>query len=223
MPSSKPSRPSSRQGEFRPAPITSIVVVIPARNEADTIASTLTSVDEASNRLPSIPVDVVVACDRCTDDTEVKSKQVRARNCVIHVVESTLWRTVGEVRAAGVRHALLRARKRNASLPSLWIANTDADTSVGPRWLVDQLRFANSGVDAVAGIVDLRPDASLADLTLRVFHEMYATNRHRHGHGHGHGHAHGHVHGGQFRCPSIRICKRRRIYPVPPNPGPAHV
>ena len=187
MPQSEPPRSRSRQGENRPTPISSIVVVIPARNEADTIVSALTSVDEASEMLPSIPVDVVVACDRCTDDTALKSKTVRARNCVIHVVESTGWRTVGEVRAAGVRQGLLRATKRNVSLPSVWIANTDADTSVGPRWLVDQLRFANSGVDAVAGIVDLRADGSLSDLTVKVFHEMYSSNRHGHGHGQGHG------------------------------------
>ena len=203
MPQSEPPRSRSRQGENRPTPISSIVVVIPARNEADTIASALTIVDEASEMLPSIPVDVVVACDRCTDDTALKSKTVRARNCVIHVVESTGWRTVGEVRAAGVRQGLLRATKRNVSLPSVWIANTDADTSVGPRWLVDQLRFANSGVDAVAGIVDLRADGSLSDLTVKVFHEMYSSNRHGHGHGQGHGQGDGHVHGANL---GVRAC-----------------
>lgn len=169
--------------------ISSIIVAIPARNEQEMISTALACVDEACGFLPSeFTVDVVVACDRCTDRTASLARTFSGRRCTVHVVESDAWRTVGEVRRAAISRALKTTHRRRP-LSSVWIANTDADTSVGTRWLVDQLAYANNGIDAVAGVIDLRDDADMSDLTVKVFGEMYTVESH--GYGDGHSHVHG--------------------------------
>jgi hypothetical protein len=55
-------------------------------------------------------------------------------------------------RALGVQLALERYE---GSRKLCWLANTDADCEVPVTWLQDQVEYANAGVAAVAGIIDV--------------------------------------------------------------------
>jgi len=176
------ARPLSPHGHS----VQHVAVIIPARNEADTILGTLASVDAARRRLrPSVTSSCVVVLDDCTDNTEhlVGRHLDRELDSSTLVVHSDA-RNVGAARALGAAAAFDGMRRHRAMPATTWLASTDADTLVPPHWLHEQIRLANRGVDAVAGIVAL---ATSVDRRLRTrFDEMYLL---------GHDGTHGHVHG----------------------------
>ena len=84
---------------------------------------------------------VVPVLDACSDDSgEVApgALEVTARN-------------VGTARAVGFAEVLRREAGRPAG--ELWLATTDADSTVPADWLAEQLRLARGGVEVVAGTV----------------------------------------------------------------------
>ncbi len=117
-----------------------LAVVIPARDEAATLAACLRSVTAAANAV-ALPVEVIVVADRCGDATAELARSLGAT--VLEIAAGN----VGRARAAGCDHAL----RENPD--SWWLANTDADSIVPPGWLVGQVRHAVDGVDVVAGTV----------------------------------------------------------------------
>ena len=119
-----------------------VAVVVPAYNEAATIGACLTSIAVAAAACP-LPVEIVVVADSCDDATAAIAAAAGAR--VVEVQE----RNVGRVRAAGCRAAM-----RNGP-EGLWLANTDADSTVPPDWLTRQLAYATDGADMVAGVVGI--------------------------------------------------------------------
>ena len=127
-----------------------LAVVIPARNEAERLAACLHSVREAVARLRDehrrLTVRVVVVLDSCTDD----SHEVAARFPEATLVH-TAYANVGAARATGARWALQALR---GVAEHTWIANTDADSTVPPGWLVDQLALAHGGADLTLGAVE---------------------------------------------------------------------
>jgi hypothetical protein len=60
---------------------------------------------------------------------------------------------------------------RLASVPAsrTWLLSTDADSTVPPSWVVNHLRFAESGSDAVAGTVGLDATGRLDPSVLRRY------------------------------------------------------
>jgi Glycosyl transferase family group 2 len=66
----------------------------------------------------------------------------------------------------------------------IWLANTDADTHVGDDWIAVQLRLADQGVTAVAGIVHLASGGCAA--AHEIYRDTYLTSAdgtHSHVHG----------------------------------------
>ena len=111
--------------------IRAVHVVVPARNEAQTLPATLTALERARERLlalrPEIRVDVTVALDRCEDNS---AGIVRAHRRVGWIQLGA--GDVGRARAVGVAWA----RAGSPVEPgAAWIANTDADSQVPPDWL----------------------------------------------------------------------------------------
>ena len=153
--------------------ITSVAVVIPAFNEAGSIAACLTSVQAAATAC-AVPVSVVVVADSCTDATA----QIAASHGA-EVVEVAV-RNVGAARAAGCDAALQHGAK------GLWLANTDADSLVPPDWLARQCEYAAAGVDAVAGTVAVT-DWQEWPPELRVHYENFYAGARRDGRHHIHG------------------------------------
>lgn len=156
----------------------SVGVVIPARNEEATIVacilSVLTSLSEAG-----ASHWVVVVADGCTDRTVEWARRTLGNSGeVIEVAVSS----AGASRREGVARVL---RHWNTVDPSsIWLANTDADTTVSEDWIGVQLGFADDGITAVAGIVHLDSAGSAA--AHHVYRNTYVTDAdgtHDHVHG----------------------------------------
>lgn len=154
-----------------------IMVAIPARNEARTIAACIESIDTASQRMDAA-VLVVVAADSCIDSTASTARSVPVIGCDVEVIEGR-WGRAGAARAAAVDHGL-------AMLPSdrpSWIANTDADCVVPATWLETQIVLA-AHVEAIGGIVQLDPESTEVAL-LAAFEASYQLHGDHHPHVHG--------------------------------------
>ncbi|MGE8590565.1 MAG: glycosyltransferase [Alcaligenes sp.] len=149
-----------------------IGICIPAHNEERHITACLRSVLRAARHpnLRAEAVRVVVVLDHCVDRTAqligawpVHSLAIGARN-------------VGVARAQGA-HDLLLAGAR-------WLAFTDADTRVSPRWLVDQLSLNAEVVCGTVGVAGWREHGVRAAQARRTFTRQYQDrDGHRHVHG----------------------------------------
>ncbi|WP_017935953.1 glycosyltransferase [Nocardioides sp. Iso805N] len=132
--------------------ISELHVVVPVHDEEALLPRCLTAIGQAVEevrRRPRMPrVEVTVVLDSCTDG----SASVATRHGATCV--SVDSRSVGGARAAGVADV---ARRTGGTSPaSVWLATTDADSSVPPSWLTAQLDLARDGVELMVGRV--RPD-----------------------------------------------------------------
>lgn len=156
-------------------PVDQVLVVVPAHDEEEWIADCLRALAVAAARV-DVPVRVLVVCDDCQDRTAdiCAAQGVPALSIHAH--------SVGIARRRGIAEGL----KDLGQLARVWIANTDADSLVPASWLVDQLRLANLGADAVVGLVSLRrgTDPAVSD----AFEWAYAQGQRADG-------THAHVHG----------------------------
>lgn len=149
-----------------------IGIVIPAHNEAETIADCLASVKVAISQLPStIATQVVVVLDDCNDGTLdlVKAAKVDYLSCEYHCV--------GQVRDLGIRYAISQGAN--------WLACTDADTIVEPDWLLQQVSHVNhQPTDMICGVVSVDSWAHLTPQTQEQYLAHYQDKMgHRHIHG----------------------------------------
>jgi hypothetical protein len=120
-----------------------VVVIVPAHEEREQLPGCLAAIAAAAGVAAPTPVRVVVVADSCTDDT---AELAAAAGADVVTVRA---RNVGLARAAGVAHAL------HDGAEGLWLATTDADTRVPPRWLRWQLEHADAGADLLAGTVEV--------------------------------------------------------------------
>lgn len=155
-----------------------VVVAVPARDEAATIAACLRSIDDAARR-SGAEVITVVAADSCSDGTAALANHLRFRYSRLVVVDGG-WGCAGAARAAAVDTALAGISARPEKV---WIANTDADCAVPPDWLSLQLDLGRFH-QAIGGVVELDSAACPIPL-LAAFRHTYRLD----------GAAHGHVHG----------------------------
>jgi glycosyltransferase involved in cell wall biosynthesis len=157
-----------------------VAVIVPARDEAQLIGRSLASIARArracrrrlGSRVPGFTT--IVVADGCTDATASIARRFGV------VVLETPAIGVGAARALGVAAALERI---DSSPERVWLANTDADSSVHSRWILEQVEHADAGADIYLG--DVRPDFD--DLSPEQRAAWLAT--------HEHGRPRGHVHG----------------------------
>lgn len=137
-----------------------VCVVVPAHNEARRIRRCLRALKDAARRV-SVPVDLMVVCDACRNNTATHCAAQGVR--VVHIGVAC----VGVARGVGVAALLRNVR----DLDGVWLANTDADSVVSASWLRDQIVLADLGNDAVIGTVSLRRHHRPG--LLRAFHLQY--------------------------------------------------
>jgi cellulose synthase/poly-beta-1,6-N-acetylglucosamine synthase-like glycosyltransferase len=166
--------------------ITRVAVIVPARDEAALIERCLAAVHRTLVHVSGMQLAawIVVVADRCRDRTAAIARRAlgRWRTHAGTVLEIDVG-SVGHARAAGVA-AVLAGWGRD--LQSMWLANTDADTTVSSTWMAQQLVAAESGFAAVAGVVDVKSFPGQAALVRARFHETYeipAQGPHLHVHG----------------------------------------
>ncbi|HEY0201286.1 MAG TPA: glycosyltransferase [Burkholderiaceae bacterium] len=149
-----------------------IGVCIPAHDEETHIGRCLESVICAAQHpgLQGEQIKVVLVLDSCTDATA----SIAAQWSVIPLATSAC--NVGRARGLGAELLL--------GLGARWLAFTDADSRVSPRWLVDQLSL---GADVVCGTVEVLdwaahgPQARNARTRFEVSYADRDGHRHVHG------------------------------------------
>jgi hypothetical protein len=162
------------------ARIEAVGIVVPARDEQDRIAHCLRALAAAANRLPpTVAVAVCLVADRCRDATVPVARSAWAGRPGLEVVRNETGLTVGRLRDHGARTLL---RRLPATRERTWLLHTDADTVVPPSWVLDHLRHADNGADAVAGSVDLDEPHALPPEALCRYAEVVADGSRRHRH-----------------------------------------
>jgi glycosyltransferase involved in cell wall biosynthesis len=92
-------------------------------------------------------VRIIVVLDCCTDETAARTVALlRATDRLVAISE----RNVGAARCTGFAHALAMT---SAPLDKVWLATTDADSTVRSDWLARQLRWRDRGFAGVAGTI----------------------------------------------------------------------
>jgi glycosyltransferase involved in cell wall biosynthesis len=163
--------------------IGAIGVAVPARDEGPGIGGCIASIADAV-AATTVPAVVVVAADSCRDDTVETARRVGDRRDLDLEVVACRCGSAGLARKHAVGHLVELLTITGVTPASTWIACTDADTTVPTDWLDRQLAWAARGFDAVAGLVDLPPDAPPE---LRAaFHDAVRAVGSRYGHSHVH-------------------------------------
>lgn len=163
--------------------LAAIGVVIPARNEQERVDGCLAAVTASAARLrrrpggAQVPVRIVVVLDDCRDGTAERV----ARWPGVCPVVCTAGR-VGAARSVGIEQVLARFARDGLPEAAIWIANTDADSTVPAGWLGLQAAAARRGAAMLLGTV--RPDPAELDREIR----QRWFRRHRLGDGHPHVH-----------------------------------
>jgi glycosyltransferase involved in cell wall biosynthesis len=157
----------------------SVGIVVPARNEEDSIQACVESILASCRQASIADYWLVVVADSCTDATAIRAREALADHGMVIRCNG---QSAGTARRVGVDAVL--ARYAGRELNRVWLANTDADTTVPTDWLDVQLGIADTGVTGVAGIVRLEENGCAAA------HELYratyltdANGTHSHVHG----------------------------------------
>ncbi|MDD7835224.1 glycosyltransferase [Paenarthrobacter sp. AB444] len=147
--------------------IRQVTVVMPAHNEDKHIGQALAALGTAADALqqarPEIQVAVTVVLDSCTDRSADITAAYVAGDPRFSSMNVAL-RSTGSSRRQGIRAALASLHQAQlnpaqpGSLQALWLANTDADSTVPANWLTRQVELANDGADAILGSVEPDPD-----------------------------------------------------------------
>jgi glycosyltransferase involved in cell wall biosynthesis len=166
---------------MRPAVRWHVGIVVPARNEEETITGCIESIRRAcASAADAGDCWIVVVSDHSSDRTAERARS--ALGPCGEVIECEL-KSAGAARRSGCEAAL--AHFHAVPRERLWLANTDADTFVAAEWLSVQLAAADHGAAAVAGIVMLDERAVHEARAREVFQRTYLTERDTHGHVHG--------------------------------------
>ena len=133
--------------------VTSIGIVIPARDEEDRIADALDALAIACHAV-DVACEVVVVDDGSTDRTASLAREVMARRRLRGVVVDSSAGRASTARGIGVAHY----RRTIVRPERSWILSTDADTVVSADWVARFVEHDRRGAVAVAGVVDLTDD-----------------------------------------------------------------
>ncbi|MFJ4029735.1 glycosyltransferase [Paenarthrobacter sp. NPDC089989] len=159
--------PGSRGDEPLTAAIRHVAVVVPAHNEEQRLGHALGSLLRAAEDLerlfPAVTTSISVVLDSCTDRSARIATSFAAAHPILSAIDVKL-RSTGASRAMGVAFAL---EATTQDPKGIWLANTDADSTVPADWLVRQVALANAGADAILGSVEPDPADSDAAVLLR--------------------------------------------------------
>lgn len=159
--------------------------MLPARNEADRIGASIAAIVTASRLVPGHAVALTVVDHESSDGTADEARRAFARHRAGNVATqlvNAVGGGVGSARHVGVVAATGSWRQADRA----WVLSTDADSRVRPDWIVRHLGHAEAGAIAVAGVVDLLPDADSNAFRDRWRAEYGATIDADGGHPHAH-------------------------------------
>ncbi len=137
-----------------------VSVIVPVRNEQQTLRKTLTALcfqrDSSSTSIHYDDYEVIVLFNNCTDASLAVARQFQQEHPFfrLHLAERELAPHIAHIGTA--RGMLMdEASKRflQAGKPRGVIASTDGDTVVAPDWLYQTLQAIDNGCDAVGGAI----------------------------------------------------------------------
>jgi pimeloyl-ACP methyl ester carboxylesterase len=141
-----------------PLPQCEVCVIVPVRNEAQTLEATLSAltyqVDLEGNKLDWRRYEVILLANNCSDNSAEIAQNYARRHpeLVLHVVDVTLPPAeayIGRVRQIlmdeAYRRLMYLGRKQGI------IASTDGDSQVTPTWIAANTAEIAAGADAVGG------------------------------------------------------------------------
>lgn len=134
------------------------VVVVPARDEQQTIARCLRALAEQT--VTAAAFETIVVADACHDRTEQVARETARRFGLSMTVLHGPGAGSGPARRLGMDAAARRLR--SLGLPRGLIATTDADSVPAPDWLERQLDHLADGAEVVAGLIELDADSAAA-------------------------------------------------------------
>jgi hypothetical protein len=141
-----------------PLPQCQVSVIIPAKDEAQTIVATLTALANQTclngKPLNQLTYEIIVLANNCSDESAAIARQFAQQHpeLVLHIAEVTLppdLAYIGHVRKILMDEAYLRLMSLGHSRGI--IASTDGDTQVSATWIAAISAEIDSGVDAVGG------------------------------------------------------------------------
>lgn len=169
----------SRPARTRGAP-SAVGVLVPAHDEAATVAACVRSVLTALDHTPGLTARALcVVADRCSDATAALARAAAATHPAAARVRVTVLEptagvaplpggrpvqrphevagpvTIGAVRELAARTLATLLAADGASPATSWLLGTDADGTVTPGWVAEHLALAAAGADADAGGVVL--------------------------------------------------------------------
>ena len=137
-------------------------MVIPVRNEQQTLRKTLTALcsqqASPSTFIPYDEYEVIVLLNNCTDASLAVARQFQREHPPfrLHLVERELAPHIAHVGTArGMLMDEASRRFLQAGKPRGVIASTDGDTVVAPDWLYQMLQAMDNGCDAVGGTISI--------------------------------------------------------------------
>lgn len=200
--SDAPAPPVAAPGRSpRPRAITGLVVVVPVHDEEDLLPACLRSIRAALDHpgVRDLPSRIVVALDACRDrSAAVAARELRPVDRAIPIEH----RNVGLARSTGAAAGIAASGLHPAGL---WLAHTDADSTVPRHWLARQ-RVLAATTDAVAGVVRVADWSPYGRRTRRAFDRRYRSSPLR---------PHPHVHGSNL---GVRASSYLDVGGFPPQP-----
>lgn len=162
---SAPFRPESNLLPGNPLAACRAIVIIPARDEADSLPHALNAlagqVDGNGCSLPPASFEILLLLNNCTDGSHESVKNWRRSHpqTHLHILECSLPREVAHVGTArrmlmNTAHGRLSSLGLPHSIPQA-ILSTDADTVVASDWIFRNLEAIAAGADAVGGWITL--------------------------------------------------------------------
>ncbi|NHC37896.1 glycosyltransferase [Scytonema millei] len=155
-----------------------VCVIVPVRNEADTLGSTLLALyhqlDLTGKSLDRNRYEIVLLANNCSDESAAIARNFANTHpdLVLHVVEKTF--PAAEAYIGRVRQVLMdEAYRRLSSIGGKRrvIASTDGDSRVTPTWIAAILDEIANGADAVGGrIITDREGRTALDPYTRACH-----------------------------------------------------
>jgi hypothetical protein len=150
--------------------IRAVGIVLPVHDEEKSLPGALQSLSIAVEGLsPSISCRTAVVLDSCGDASAAIAGRWAARHGAL--VAHRRHRNVGLARRTGTRALLARWPEMDPG--QIWLATTDADSSVPPDWLTVQLQAHRSGADLWAGRVTVAETSP----TVRRWMRRYSAER----------------------------------------------
>ncbi|MBW4474888.1 MAG: glycosyltransferase [Stenomitos rutilans HA7619-LM2] len=175
---SSPPVPFQPLVQCPPSPQCEVCVIVPVRNEAEMLESTLAAlthqVDLEGRPFDSSRYEVILLANNCSDNSVEIAHHFAAQhpNLVLHIVEEELPSSkahIGWVRKQLMDEACHRLKFLGCNRGV--IASTDGDTRVASNWIAATQHEIACGVDAVGGrIITDRGDRATLEPYARACH-----------------------------------------------------